>query len=79
MRRALALLLLSYAALVALFALGGAALPVLRAPLPALQGRVTVGDAAIIALTLAYGLLVYAAGRLVLRGSCRGSGSAGGA
>jgi len=68
MKKALLLLLSSYAVLVALFALAAALLPLLRLRI---IGGFAVGDVVIMAVVFLYGLFIYLAGVLLIRVSCK--------
>lgn len=68
MRRALALLLISYAMLVALLVVGNKALAHLRIRL---VGGFTVGDVVIVLFIFFYGLVIYMTGLWAVRVTCK--------
>lgn len=68
MKRALALLVLSYSLLLVFIAVGAKALPLFRMRI---TGGFTVGDMALLISVFFYGLIVYIAAKWLLRGSCK--------
>ncbi|MEZ0319572.1 MAG: hypothetical protein ABWK05_06245 [Pyrobaculum sp.] len=68
MRKALALLITSYAVLVALFVAGSKTLAYLRIRL---VGGFTVGDVIIVLFILLYGVVIYITGLWAVRVTCK--------
>lgn len=68
MKRALYLVLTSYAALLLLFTTGSIMLPLLRKKI---IGGFTIGDVVIIIAVLSYGLFIYIFGLWLIRVSCK--------
>jgi len=68
MKKALLLLLSSYAVLTALFAAAAALLPIMKRRIFA---GLAVGDVALIIAILLYGLFIYTTALLLIRVSCK--------
>jgi len=68
MRKALLLLLSSYAVLAALFATAASLLPIMRKRIFA---GIAVGDVVLIVAIFLYGLLIYTLALLLVRVSCK--------
>ncbi|ABO08594.1 hypothetical protein [Pyrobaculum calidifontis] len=68
MKRLLAYTLWSYAALLALLALGSSLLRLLRARL---VDGLTLGDLVLVAAVLVYGFAIYTSALVVIRGTCK--------
>lgn len=68
MKRALYLVLTSYAALLLLFTTGSIMLPLLRKKI---IGGFTIGDVVIIIAVLSYGLFIYIFGLWLICDSCK--------
>jgi len=68
MKRLLAYTLWSYAALLALLALGSSLLRILRARL---VDGLTLGDLVLVAAVFVYGFAIYTSALVVIRGTCK--------
>jgi len=68
MKRLLAYTLWSYAALLALLALGSSLLRLLRARL---VDGLTLGDLVLVAAVFVYGFAIYTSALVVIRGTCK--------